>query len=90
LDFTSVAAGAQAWHGGPTNAIGIAEPDPLTLMLYLGATHDRDISEDPMVEEFIASLVGNPIVAWPSLEILPSTLVTPQLSDEASVVAPPS
>jgi hypothetical protein len=89
LDFTSVAAGAQAWHGGLTNVTGIAEPDPLMLMLYPGDTHDRDISEDPMVEEFVVSLVGSPIVTWPSLECLSSTSMTPQLSDEASVVAPP-
>jgi hypothetical protein len=47
------------------------------LMLYLGATQDRDISEDPMVKEFVASLVGSQIVAWPSLERLPSTSATP-------------
>jgi hypothetical protein len=58
---------------------GIVEPDPLTLTLYSGAMHDRDISEDPMVEEFVASLVGSPIVVWPSLERLPSTSVTPSL-----------
>ena len=59
LDFTSVAAGTEARHGGLTNATGMVEPDPLMLMLYPGATQDRDISEDPMVEEFVASLVGS-------------------------------
>jgi hypothetical protein len=55
----------------------------LTLTLYPGATHDHDISEDPMVEEFIASLIGCPIVVWPSLEHLPSTSATPQPLEEA-------
>ena len=76
-DLSSVAAGAQARHGGPTNETGIVEPDPLTLTRYPGATHDRDISEDPMVEEFTASLVGSQIIVWPSLEHLPSTSTTP-------------
>jgi hypothetical protein len=51
--------------------------DPLMLAQYLGDTHDRATTEDPMVEEFAASLVGSPIVAWPFLECLPSTSVTP-------------
>ena len=76
-DFTSVAAGAQARHGGQTNKTDIVEPNPLTLTLYPDAMHDRDISEGPMVEEFAASLVGSQIVAWPSLEHLPSTSATP-------------
>ena len=76
-DFTSVVAGAQARHSGLTNETGIVEPDPLTLTMYPGATHDRDISEDPMVEEFAASLVGSRIVAWPSLEHLPSPSAPP-------------
>jgi hypothetical protein len=67
----------------------MVEPDPLTLMLYPGATQDHDISEDPMIEEFAASLVGSQIIAWPSLERLPSTSATPQLSDEAPAVAAP-
>jgi hypothetical protein len=66
--FTSVAAGAQAWHGELAKETGIVEPDPLTLTLYTDATHDRDITEDPMLEEFTASLVGSRIVAWLSLE----------------------
>ena len=65
------------------------EPDPLTLTLYPGATLDRDILKDPMVEEFAVSLVDSQIVAWPSLEHLPSTSVTPQLPDEAPAVAAP-
>ena len=75
-DFTSVAAGTEARHGGLTNATGMVEPDPLTLTLYPGATQDRDISEDPMVEEFAALFFGSQIVAWPSLEHLPSTSAT--------------
>jgi hypothetical protein len=59
------------------------------LMLYLGATQDRDISENPMAKEFAASLVGSQIVVWPSLERLPSTSATPQLPDEAPAVAAP-
>ena len=62
LDFTSVVTGAQAGHGELTNETGIVEPDPLMLMLYMDATHDRDITEDPMLEEFAASLVGSRIV----------------------------
>ena len=58
-DFTYVAAGTEARHGGLTNATGMVEPDPLTLTWYSSATQDRDISEDPMVEEFAASLVGS-------------------------------
>ena len=75
-DFTSVAAGTEARHGGLTNATGMVEPDPLTLTLYLGATQDHDISEDLMVEEFAASLVGSQIIVWPSLERMssPTTL----------------
>ena len=42
-----------------------------------------------MVEEFVASLVGSQIIAWPSLEHLPSTSVTPQLPDEAPAAAAP-
>ena len=57
--FTSVAAGAQVGHSALTNETGIIEPDPLTLTLYLDATHDRDITKDPMLEEFAASLVGS-------------------------------
>jgi hypothetical protein len=76
-NFTSVAARTQAWHDGPTDATGIAVPDLLTLTLCPDATHDRDISEDPMVEEFVALLVDSHIVMWPSLEHLPSTSVTP-------------
>ena len=67
----------------------MVEPDPLTLTLYPGATQDRDISEDPMVEEFVASLVNSQIVTWPSLEHLPSTSATLQLPDEAPTVAAP-
>jgi hypothetical protein len=55
------------------------------LKLYPDATHDRDIKEDPMLEEFTASLVGGRIVGWPSLECLLSPL-TPQQQDEAPVV----
>jgi hypothetical protein len=76
-DFTSVAAGAQAGHDELTNEIGIVEPDPLTLTLYPDATHDRDITEEPMLEEFAASLVGSRIIAWPSLERLSSPSVPP-------------
>ena len=58
-DFTSVAAGTEARHGGLTYATGMVEPDPLMLTLYPGTMQDRNISEDPMVEEFIASLVDS-------------------------------
>jgi hypothetical protein len=69
-DSTSVATGALAGHGELTNETGIVEPDPLTLTLtlYSDATHDRDIMEDPMLEEFAASLVGSWFVVRPSLE----------------------
>jgi hypothetical protein len=76
-DYTSVAAGAQARHGELTNEMGIIEPDPLMLTLYLNAMHDRDIMEDPMLEEFAASLVGSRIIAWPSLEHLSSPAAPP-------------
>jgi hypothetical protein len=75
--LTSVAAGAQAGHGELTNETGIVEPDPLTLTLYPDATHDRDFTENPMIEEFVASLVGSRIVAWPSLECLLSPSAPP-------------
>ena len=88
-DFTSVTARTEARHGGLTNATGMVEPDPLTLTWYSSATQDRDISEDPMVEEFAASLVGSQIIAWPSLEHLPSTSATLQLLNETPAVAAP-
>jgi hypothetical protein len=75
--LTSVAAGAQAGHGELTNETGIVEPDPLTLTLYPDATHDCDITEDSMIEEFAASLVGGRIIAWPFLERLLSPLAPP-------------
>ena len=62
--------------------MSIVELDPLTLKLYPGATHDRDVSEDPMVEEFVASLVGSPIDVWPSLAP-PINFSDPQPPDEA-------
>jgi hypothetical protein len=89
LDFASVAAGAQAGHSELTNKTGIIEPDPLTLTLYPDATHDRDITEDPMVEEFVASLVGSRIGMWPSLERLSSPSAPTQLQDEAQLAAAP-
>jgi hypothetical protein len=90
LDISSVATGAQAGRGELTNEMGIIEPDPLTLTLYPDAMHDHDIMEDPMLEEFTASLIGNRIVTWPSLEhLLSPTALSPQLQDEASVVATP-
>ena len=78
-DFTSVAAGTEARHDGLTNATGMVEPAPLTLMLYSSAMQDHDISEDPMVEEFAASLVGSWIVSWPSLERLLSPSAPPAI-----------
>ena len=66
--FTSVAAEAQPGHDELSSETGSVQPDPLTLMLYLDATHGRDITEDPMLEEFVASLASSRIVAWPSLE----------------------
>jgi len=79
LDFTSVVAGAQVGHSELTNETGIVEPDPLTLTLYLDATHNRDITEDLMVEEFTALLVSSQIIMWPSLERLSSPSVPTQL-----------
>jgi hypothetical protein len=76
-DYTSVATGAQARYGELTNEMGIIEPDPLMLTLYSNAMHDRDITDDPMLEEFAASLVGTRIIAWPSLEHLSSPAAPP-------------
>ena len=74
--FTSVVAGAQAGHAELTNETGIVEPNPLTLTLYSDATH-RNIMENPMVEEFVALLVGSRIVVWPCLEWLMSPSAPP-------------
>jgi hypothetical protein len=63
--FTSVTAGTQAGHGELTNETGIVEPNPLMLTLYLNATHDCNIMEDPIIEEFAASLVGSRRMAFP-------------------------
>ena len=79
LDFTSVATGALAGHGELANETGIVDLDPLTLTLYPDATHDRDITEDPLLEDFAASLVGSRIVAWPSLECLLSPSAPPAI-----------
>ena len=75
--FTSIAAEAHPGHGELPSETDIVQPDPLTLTLYPDATHGRDITEDPMLEEFAASLASSRIVAWPSLE----------LQDEAPAVA---
>jgi hypothetical protein len=88
-DFTSAAVGAQAGHGELANETCFVKPNPLMLTLYPDATHDRDISEDPMVEEFAASLIGGRIVTWPSLERLLSPSALPQLQDEAPAVVAP-
>ena len=74
--FTSVAAEAQPRHNELSSETGIL-PDPLTL--HPDTTHGRDITEDPMLEEFVASLTSSRIVAWPSLE----------LQDEAPTVMAP-
>ena len=58
-------------------------------MLYSDATHGRDITENPMPEEFTTSLASSRIVAWPSLERRLSPPVAPQLQDEAPAVTPP-
>jgi hypothetical protein len=58
-----------------TNKTSIVEPDPLTL--YPDTKHDRDITEDPMLEEFAVSPVGSLINAWPSLERLLSPSAPP-------------
>jgi hypothetical protein len=53
------------------------ELDPLTLMPGLDITHARrDIMNDPMLEEFIASLVAGRAMRGPSLGRLRPTLVT--------------
>ena len=70
--FTSVAAEAQPGHGELSSETVIVQLDPLTLTLYPDAMHDRDITEDLMLEEFAALLVGSRIIAWPSLELLSS------------------
>jgi hypothetical protein len=49
------------------------------LTLYSDATRDRDITEDLMLEEFTASLVGGRIIVSPSLEGLLSPSMPPQL-----------
>ena len=56
-------------------------------MLYPDATHDPEITEDPMVEEFTASLVGSRIVVWPSLKHQSSPLAPTQLHDESPAAA---
>ena len=66
--FTLVAAEAQRGHGELSSETGIVQPNPLMLTMYPDATHGRDITEDPMLEEFVASLASSRIVAWPSLE----------------------
>jgi hypothetical protein len=70
--------------------MGIVQPDPLTLMLYSDAMHGRDITEDPMLEEFVGSLASSRIIVWPSLERLLSPPVAPQLQDEAPTVMAPA
>jgi hypothetical protein len=55
----------------------IVQPNPLTLILYPDATCGHDITKDPMLEEFAASLASSRIVAWPSLKRLLSPPVPP-------------
>jgi hypothetical protein len=64
-------------HDELSSETDIVHPDLLTLMPCPDATHGRDIMEDPMLEEFTASLASNRIVAWPSLELLLSPPVAP-------------
>lgn len=54
--------------------MGNIEPDPLKMTLYPNATCGCNITEDPMVKEFIASLI-----AWSFLEHLLSPSVPLQL-----------
>jgi hypothetical protein len=49
----------------------------LTLTLCPGATHGRDIMEDPMLEEFAASLTSSRFVAGASFGRLVSPPVAP-------------
>ena len=56
--------------------------------MYSEATHGRDIMEDPMLEEFAASLATSRIVARPSPERLLSPLVAPQEGEAPAVTAP--
>lgn len=61
----------------------LSELDPLTLMPGLDTTHARrDIMNDPMLEEFIASLAASRAMRGPSLGRLPPTLVTAPPQDE--------
>jgi hypothetical protein len=61
----------------------------LTLTQHPDATHGRDITEDPMLEEFAASLASSRIVTWPFLERLLSPPGALQLQDEAAAVTAP-
>jgi hypothetical protein len=59
----------------------------LTLTLCPDATHVRDITKDPMLEEFAASLTNSWFTAGASVERLVSPLVAPQLRDEDPTIA---
>jgi hypothetical protein len=59
------------------------ELDPLTLMPGLDTTHARrDIMNNPMLEEFMASLAASQAMRGPSLGRLRPTLVTAPPQDE--------
>jgi hypothetical protein len=64
-----------------------AQPDPLTLTLCPGAAYVRDITEDPMLEEFAASIVSTRLVTGPSSQRAVSPPVATPLEDEAPKMA---
>ena len=81
LTDSSAIAVARADHGEPASETChiwcLSELDPLTLTPYLDAMHSRNITKDPMFEEFTASLASSRIIAWPSVERLSSPPVPP-------------
>lgn len=64
-------AGARAAHGEPISKTDhvwcLSELDPLTLVPYLDTTHvGHNVTKDPMLKEFVASLTLNRTVRGPT------------------------
>jgi hypothetical protein len=72
-----IAVEAQPGVGELSSETGIARPDPLTLTLRTDATHVRDITKDPMLEEFAASLTNSWFAAGAFVERLVAPPVAP-------------
>jgi hypothetical protein len=79
--------GLHAWLDDLSSGTGIAQPDPLTLTLYPGTAHVRGITEDPMLEEFAASIASTRLITGPSFERAMSPPMAPSLQDEAPTMA---